>query len=60
MSDKPDKMCSWHKPKGAELYYLEHHAWADQQIKDGNTQRMCPVCKRWFFPCEYGKPKDGE
>lgn len=34
------------------LGYMEWHAWADEQIKKGEKQKRCPVCKRYFFPSE--------
>ncbi len=42
-----------HKPKNKELGYVACHMWDEKQIKSGEKQKQCPVCKLWFFPCEF-------
>jgi len=45
--------CPWHKP--VKLSYNGWNDFASSQIKAGNKQKQCPVCKRYFFPCEWGE-----
>lgn len=47
MNDK----CKSHKPK--KLPYIGWHTWAADMDKKGERQTQCPVCKHWFFKCEY-------
>jgi len=47
-----DGCCSWHRPVKPS-----YNGWSDfveSQIKAGNKQKRCPICKRYFFPCEWG------
>jgi len=48
-----DNFCQWHKP--AKLSYGAWVDFAERQIKAGNRQRYCPVCKHYLFPCEWGE-----
>jgi hypothetical protein len=43
----------WHEP--VKLSYGAWIKFAESQIKAGNEQKQCPVCDRYFFPCEWGE-----
>ena len=47
--------CSFHKPK--ELGYIQWHIWSEEQQKKGRKQKQCPVCKKWFYNCEFGSSR---
>jgi hypothetical protein len=47
-------MCEWHRRK--EL--LSYTADALRRMKRGQEQKRCPHCLRWFWPDEYGTPKE--
>jgi hypothetical protein len=51
-NEKIDGYCPWHKP--VKLSYGAWIDFAEAQIKAGNKQKQCPICKRYLFPCEWG------
>jgi hypothetical protein len=50
----PDKPCEWHKPSG--LPYQEWHDDAERRVNAGEKQKYCTVCRRYFWPHEFGTP----
>jgi len=50
----PETPCAHHtssKPADATGY-----AYGPERVRAGERQRQCPVCYRWFFPDEMGRP----
>jgi hypothetical protein len=39
--------CTSHKP--IKKSYIEQQEWAEQKMKQGEQQKQCPKCLRWYF-----------
>ena len=55
MSD--DKPCAHHMPSTPWLSYQAWHEDAEARTAKGEKQRWCKVCKRYFWPDEFGQPE---